>query len=579
MTFTFGDETAEVDWFIIAAGRGPDVEGLGLDEAGVKLDDDGLIEVDGALRTSVKGVYAIGDLVPGPALAHKASDEGIIAVEDAAGPRDPPDRVHRHPARHVLHPERRLLRADRGAGARAGATTSSSARCSTAPSAAAPSTATAAASIKIVGDKKYGELLGGHIVGSRATELIQELVNAQGARGRLPRGRAHHPRPPDAVRGGHGGRPGRRRLADPRLAPSHDRGLRRPSEPVGVPLRPGVARGVPRRRAREPRCSARCPEWVPVRLGEVGAVPLRRGGRRLPRGRRARGRARSGCRRCAGPTRSRPTASGRCWPRPTRSRSAAPSRSASPPSARRSRPGATSSERDNVLIAAAACEMHPAAVLKGAELRGTRERLEAATERGRARPACATCPPSLTRATATVIEVPRMKANRAYDADRPPRRPRARRCCARAAEVDHVEVVEIDSGEVVLFWDTTPAADRPPRRARSGPTSPASTPTSSSPAGAATTPRNRPPLDARKRRPRATVPPVAEVTEDGEPATLPGPDAAREWLAHDDAHPPLRGARGRDVREGEGRRLPAPGDRRGGDDRRRRAARCATTTT
>ena len=70
---------------MIAAGRGPDVEALGLDAAGVKLAENGLIEVDGALRTSAEGVYAIGDLVPGPALAHKASDEGVIAVEDAAG--------------------------------------------------------------------------------------------------------------------------------------------------------------------------------------------------------------------------------------------------------------------------------------------------------------------------------------------------------------------------------------------------------------------------------------------------------------------------------------------------------------
>src|SRR3954470_5755697 len=78
-------EGQEADWVIIAAGRGPDVEGLGLDAAGVKLDEQGLIAVDGALRTSVPKVYAIGDLVRGPALAHKASDEGVIAVEDAAG--------------------------------------------------------------------------------------------------------------------------------------------------------------------------------------------------------------------------------------------------------------------------------------------------------------------------------------------------------------------------------------------------------------------------------------------------------------------------------------------------------------
>ncbi len=85
VTFSHGDEQGEAEWLVIAAGRGPDVEGLGLDEAGVKLTETGLVEVDGHQRTSVKGVWAIGDLVPGPALAHKASDEGIIAAEDAAG--------------------------------------------------------------------------------------------------------------------------------------------------------------------------------------------------------------------------------------------------------------------------------------------------------------------------------------------------------------------------------------------------------------------------------------------------------------------------------------------------------------
>src|SRR3984957_7817517 len=65
-TFTFGDAAGEADWLVIAAGRGPDIEALGLDKAGVKLADNGLIEVDGALRTSVPGVYAIGDLVQGP---------------------------------------------------------------------------------------------------------------------------------------------------------------------------------------------------------------------------------------------------------------------------------------------------------------------------------------------------------------------------------------------------------------------------------------------------------------------------------------------------------------------------------
>ena len=102
---------------MIAAGRGPDVEAPRPRRAPASSSTRaGLIEVDGAMRTSAEGVYAIGDVVPGPALAHKASDEGVIAVEDAAGLEHPSDRVHRHPPRHVLHAERRQLRPDRGAG-------------------------------------------------------------------------------------------------------------------------------------------------------------------------------------------------------------------------------------------------------------------------------------------------------------------------------------------------------------------------------------------------------------------------------------------------------------------------------
>jgi dihydrolipoamide dehydrogenase len=86
VTFKYGDnQELTVEYLVIAAGRGPDIEGLGLDSAGIALDQNGQVEVDGAMRTSKEGVWAIGDLVHGPALAHKASDEGIIAVEDAAG--------------------------------------------------------------------------------------------------------------------------------------------------------------------------------------------------------------------------------------------------------------------------------------------------------------------------------------------------------------------------------------------------------------------------------------------------------------------------------------------------------------
>jgi len=182
VSFRFGDSDGRADWFVIAAGRGPDVEGLGLDEAGVKLGEDGLVEVDGSLRTSCEKVYAIGDLVPGPALAHKASDEGIIAVEHAAGlethPIDYPDipratfcapniasfGLTEQEARDAGHDVvvGKLQYGAVGAGTVYGDRTGL---------------------VKIVGDKRYGELVGGHIIGAKATELIQELVNVKALEG------------------------------------------------------------------------------------------------------------------------------------------------------------------------------------------------------------------------------------------------------------------------------------------------------------------------------------------------------------------------------------------------------------
>jgi dihydrolipoamide dehydrogenase len=185
VSFQFGEEKGEADWLVIAAGRGPDVEGLGLDDAGVQMSDRGLIEVDGAMRTNVQGVYAIGDLVHGPALAHKASDEGVIAVEDAAG-------LETHPIEYVDIPRAtfctpnvasfglteeqareeghdvvvgKLQYGAVGAGTVYGDRTGL---------------------VKIVGEKKYGELLGGHIVGAKATDLIQELVNVRALEGGYP---------------------------------------------------------------------------------------------------------------------------------------------------------------------------------------------------------------------------------------------------------------------------------------------------------------------------------------------------------------------------------------------------------
>ena len=182
VSFTYGDKTAEVDWFVIAAGRGPDVEALGLEEAGIKLAENGLIEVDGAQRTSLAGVYAIGDLVRGPALAHKASDEGIIAVEDAAGMDTHPLELQDIPRATFCTPNvgsfglTEEQAREQGYDVVVGKVNYGAVGAGTVYG-------DRGGLIKIIGEKKYGELIGGHIVGAKATDLIQELVNARALEG------------------------------------------------------------------------------------------------------------------------------------------------------------------------------------------------------------------------------------------------------------------------------------------------------------------------------------------------------------------------------------------------------------
>ena len=183
--FTFGAGEGETDWLVIAAGRGSDIEGLGLEAAGVQLEDSGLIEVDGAMRTTADGIYAIGDLTHGPALAHKASDEGVIAVEDAAG-------METHPLEYVDIPRATFCTPNVASFGLTEAQAREQGHDVVVGQ--VPYGAVGAGTVygdrtglvKIVGDKRYGELLGGHIVGAKATELIQELVNARALEGGYP---------------------------------------------------------------------------------------------------------------------------------------------------------------------------------------------------------------------------------------------------------------------------------------------------------------------------------------------------------------------------------------------------------
>jgi dihydrolipoyl dehydrogenase len=186
VTFTFGGSgEGEVQWLVIAAGRGPDIEGLGLEQAGVKLMDNGLIEVDGAMRTSVEGVYAIGDLVHGPALAHKASDEGVIAAEDAAG-------METHQIEYIDVPRATFCTPNVAsfglteAQAREQGYDVVVGKVQYGAVGAGTVYGDRTGLVKIVGEKRYGEILGGHIIGAKATELIQELVNAKALEGGYP---------------------------------------------------------------------------------------------------------------------------------------------------------------------------------------------------------------------------------------------------------------------------------------------------------------------------------------------------------------------------------------------------------
>jgi dihydrolipoamide dehydrogenase len=182
--FSYGSESAEVDYLVICAGRAADVEGLGLTEASVELER-GLVRVDGAMRTSRAGVYAIGDLVHGPALAHKASDEGVIAVEDSAG-------LQTHPIAYIDIPRATFCTPNVGS---FGLTEAQAAEqgydvvVGKVPYGAVGGGTVygdRTGLVKVVGESKYGELLGGHIVGARATELIQELVNVRALEGGFP---------------------------------------------------------------------------------------------------------------------------------------------------------------------------------------------------------------------------------------------------------------------------------------------------------------------------------------------------------------------------------------------------------
>ncbi|HEY0318868.1 MAG TPA: dihydrolipoyl dehydrogenase [Solirubrobacterales bacterium] len=193
--FTYGDKSAEVDYLAIAGGRGPDTEGLGLAEAGVELEQNGKIKVDGFRQTTNPKVYAIGDLVGQKALAHKASEEGVVAVEKAAG-------VETHALDEALmagatfcQPQVASVGMTEDAAKQAGHEVKVG-KQKLAGVGGATVYDDKEGLVKLVVDGKYGEVLGAHIVGNRACDMIAELVAVMALEGGYQElSRTAHPHP------------------------------------------------------------------------------------------------------------------------------------------------------------------------------------------------------------------------------------------------------------------------------------------------------------------------------------------------------------------------------------------------
>ena len=187
-------EEIKCDVVLVAIGRKPYTEGLGLEEVGVKLDDRGRIEVDDRFKTSVDGIYAIGDVIPGPMLAHKAEEEGVAVAEMLAGQsghvnyETVPGIVYTWPEVATVGKTEEQLK-------EAGVEYSVGKFPFTANGRARAANMTDGF-VKILADKKTDRVLGCHIIGPEAGTLIHEVVMAMEFGGSAEDvGRAFHGHP------------------------------------------------------------------------------------------------------------------------------------------------------------------------------------------------------------------------------------------------------------------------------------------------------------------------------------------------------------------------------------------------
>ena len=172
-------QTLEVEKVLVAAGRAPNIEELGLKEAGVQLTDKGFIKINERMETSAKGIYAIGDVAGPPMLAHKGQREGVVLAELLTGQKhvhmvnygNIPNATYCHPEVASIGMTEQQVK-EKKIDYKVGKFPFSA-------NGRARTSGETEGFVKIIRDAKYGEILGAHIIGAHATELIHELAVAR----------------------------------------------------------------------------------------------------------------------------------------------------------------------------------------------------------------------------------------------------------------------------------------------------------------------------------------------------------------------------------------------------------------
>lgn len=172
-----GEEKVEADIVLSAVGIATNIEGIGLEETGIATER-GKVLVDEYFRTNVEGYYAIGDIVPGPALAHTASHEGIICVEKIAGHSPTPMDYNNNPGCTYTNPEIASVGYTEKAAKEAGYEIKVG-KFPFSASGKASAGGNKEGFVKVIFDAKYGEWLGCHMIGDNVTEMIAEAVVAR----------------------------------------------------------------------------------------------------------------------------------------------------------------------------------------------------------------------------------------------------------------------------------------------------------------------------------------------------------------------------------------------------------------